>query len=166
VESLLVLATDPGIIQSSFEPVSLDECISEVVEDLSPSVSERVAWERQTEGLIRGEPVLLRAALQNGISNALKFSEGRVQVTLTDTRSDIIVRIEDDGPGIPPEMQERVLDPFVRATNTKVPGHGIGLALVVHVVKAHGGSVGFEPAPRGTCLRLSFPRWQNAGEPA
>lgn len=161
VESLLVLAADPGIIQSSFEPVSLDECITEVLDALTPNERERVVWERTGEGLIRGEPALLRAVLQNGIANALKFAEGTVQVTLTDTHKTIIVRVKDDGPGIPPEMQERVLDPFVRATDTKVPGHGIGLALVLHVMKAHSGSVGFDPSPRGTCLRLTFPRWEN-----
>lgn len=166
VESLLVLAADPGIIRSSFEPVSLDECITEVLDALAASERERVLWERTKEGLIRGEPVLLRSVLQNGLSNALKFAEGTVQVTLTDTHEYITVRIEDDGPGIPPEMQGRVLYPFVRAADTNVPGHGIGLALVLHVMKAHGGSVGFDPTPRGTCLRLTFPRWTSRdGDP-
>lgn len=110
--------------------------------------------------------MLLRSVLQNGLSNALKFAEGTVQVTLTDTHEYITVRIEDDGPGIPPEMQGRVLYPFVRAADTNVPGHGIGLALVLHVMKAHGGSVGFDPTPRGTCLRLTFPRWTSRdGDP-
>lgn len=164
VESLLVLATDPGVIQSSFEPVSLDECITEVIEDLPSEKRARLAWERQAEGLIRGEPVLLRAVVKNGIENALKFAEGSVQVTLTEEDSTIVVRVIDDGPGIPPEMQERVLDAFVRAALGKVPGHGIGLALVLHVMNAHGGSVGFDQVPRGTSLRLTFPRWKE-GEP-
>jgi two-component system OmpR family sensor kinase len=159
VESLLVLATDPGVIQSSFEPVSLDECITDVVEDLPREKRERIVWERQAEGLIQGEPVLLRAALQNGIENALKFSDGSVHMTLTEENSTIIVRVADEGSGIPSDMQDRVLDAFVRGTERKVPGHGIGLALVVHVMNAHRGSVGFDHPPRGTCLRLTFPRW-------
>lgn len=162
VENLLVLAADPGLIQESFEPVSLDECVSEVVENLAPSEANRIAWDPRAEGLVQGDPVLLRAALQNGMSNALKFSEGPVRVTLAEFSDEIVVRVEDDGPGIPLEMQERVLDPFFRAEDTKVSGHGIGLALVLHVMNAHGGSVGFEPTSRGTCLRLAFPRWKNS----
>src|SRR5690606_18948148 len=106
---------DPGLIQESFEPVSLDECVSEVVENLAPSEANRIAWDPRAEGLVQGDPVLLRAALQNGMSNALKFSEGPVRVTLAEFSDEIVVRVEDDGPGIPLEMQERVLDPFFRA---------------------------------------------------
>ncbi len=69
----------------------------------------------------------------------------------------MVVEIEDDGPGIPPDIQSRIYDAFF---TTKAPGHGTGLGLNTTysaVVRKHGGKLGLESAPGRTCFRVELP---------
>jgi signal transduction histidine kinase len=67
----------------------------------------------------------------------------------------VVAEIEDTGPGVPPELQEQIFNPFV---TTKKSGVGLGLAIVSKIVDAHGGSLKLVTKPgHGACFRVEFP---------
>jgi signal transduction histidine kinase len=102
-------------------------------------------------------------ALANLVDNAIKYSGERrvlrVEATLRDRQ--LAVAVADEGMGIPPEEQERIFDKFYRIGRSETQerrGSGVGLALVRHIVEAHGGRVTVESQPgRGSRFTLWFP---------
>ena len=94
---------------------------------------------------------LVRRALENLILNAIeaaggKDRDGQVNVSLVAREHDILVVVDDNGPGVPPEHRERIFEADV---STKPGGTGLGLALVRQVFKAHDGSIRCEDSPLG-----------------
>lgn len=74
----------------------------------------------------------------------------------------IVVAIQDNGPGIPDDLQASVFDPFV---TTKQHGQGLGLAVVAKIVGDHGGAVDFESEPRRTVFTVHLPIYSEAESP-
>ena len=107
---------------------------------------------------------ILEIALQNVLSNALKFSPAHSPVDL-ELCADALGRIEftvrDRGIGIPESDIERVLESFYRGSNVgDVQGTGLGLAIVKGCTDLHGGSLDIESRPgSGTCVRMCLPDW-------
>jgi signal transduction histidine kinase len=142
------------------EPLSLASLLDEVVRD-SRLVLEQagIAVEREVAPdlpELRGDAPALRRAIANLVTNAAKFAAtGRWIAIRAAARADgraVVLRVEDRGPGIPREERERVFEPFYRgpaAERNATPGSGLGLSLVRHVVRAHGGSVRVEPRDGG-----------------
>jgi PAS domain S-box-containing protein len=97
---------------------------------------------------VRANPIRIRQMIDNLVGNAIKYTpvEGRVQVNMVMQESQIVIRVEDTGPGIPPEEQTRVFEKFYRATNRpeSVEGSGLGLAIVKSIVESHQGRVWVE----------------------
>jgi two-component system sensor histidine kinase RstB len=116
------------------------------------------------EGLIQlkvlGEDRLLRRALRNLLENARRYGGAQVLLELSLQQGCAELRVCDRGPGVPPEMRERIFEAFFR-----LPGHaeqaggvGLGLSLVKQIAKAHGGQVRCEPRPGGgSIFVLSLP---------
>jgi len=75
--------------------------------------------------------------------------------------AEVVVSVADHGIGIAPEEHSRIFEKFYRAAakeNQLIPGAGLGLALVMQIMKAHGGRVELESAPgQGSVFRLRFP---------
>lgn len=89
------------------------------------------------------KPLAVKRALSNLIENAVKYG-GRARVSLTDGPDEVVVTIEDDGPGIPEAERERVFDPFYRIEGSRsreTGGSGLGLTVARTVVRAHGGDI-------------------------
>lgn len=90
----------------------------------------------------------------NLADNACKFARSRVEVSLTPwneagwRRPGVELCVDDDGPGVPPENRERILERGVRL-DERVPGQGIGLSMVADIVLAHAGTVVVESSPLG-----------------
>ena len=86
----------------------------------------------------------LRQALDNLLSNALKYSDGPVVVSLSANAQNYLIEVSDQGIGIPAAEQVGIFEPFFRASNTAgKPGHGLGLSIVKSCIEQHGGSVRF-----------------------
>ena len=95
----------------------------------------------------------------NLIDNAIDAMDGRGEITIRTRHDDqwAIVEIEDNGPGIPPEVQSRIFDPFF---TTKAPGEGTGMGLnIVHniVVQEHKGRIAIDSHPGRTRFIVSLP---------
>jgi PAS domain S-box-containing protein len=99
---------------------------------------------------LRANPIRIRQMLDNLVGNAIKYThnEGNVKVNLSMHDDQIILSVEDNGPGIPAEEQSRVFEKFYRATNMAgkegVTGSGLGLAIVKSIVESHQGRVWVE----------------------
>ena len=89
---------------------------------------------------------------RNLIENAVRHAAGRVDITLGEHDREVVLTVDDDGPGIPEAERDRVLQRFVRldeARSRDDGGSGLGLSIVDEVVRAHGGSVLIEESPLG-----------------
>lgn len=108
--------------------------------------------------IILGDPVLLEWALEALVKNAADALQGRggtIILAATAEDGEALVRIADDGPGVPREIRRTLFEPGV---TTKRGGWGIGLALVRRVVEdGHGGSLTLEPTDIGTTFLMRFP---------
>jgi PAS domain S-box-containing protein len=168
-EALLSLINDIleyGKIEAGkLELECIDFNLRTTVEDVLGQFAERA----QTKGLeitglvhaavptsLRGDPGRLRQILTNFVSNAIKFTEqGDVTVQAfleKDLDNAVIVRFEvtDSGIGIPPEVQDRLFQPFTQAdssTSRKYGGTGLGLAISKQLAEQMGGSVGISSQP-------------------
>ncbi|MBX3191270.1 MAG: HAMP domain-containing histidine kinase [Labilithrix sp.] len=91
-------------------------------------------------------PGVLSSLVANLTRNAIKYiGDGplrRIHVHVAQRASVVHVEVEDTGPGLAPEIEERVFEPYVRAPNATQPGVGLGLATVKRLAEAHGGRVG------------------------
>ncbi len=161
IERLLVLALPPEKLRHAFAAVSVAELIQEVAAD-APEAAGRLRLELAGEGLVRGDVELLRSLVANALGNALKFApHGSIDVQLREN-GDVSLSVQDEGPGIPAELRERVFEPFYRVAANSTAGHGIGLALIGHIATVHGGSARFEDAALGARLVVTLPAWRAA----
>jgi len=107
----------------------------------------------------------IRTVVRNVLENAVKFSlpESRaVEVTAAIEGESVVVRVIDDGPGLPKPDIERLFEPFFRldpSRSRKTGGYGLGLSMCKRIMEAHGGTITAENnAGRGATFTLSFLR--------
>lgn len=97
------------------------------------------------------KPVAFRRCIGNLLSNAVRFAS-RVEVTATQSGEDLVITVDDDGPGIPEAEREAVFRPFVRldnARNQDEGGTGLGLAVARDIALGHGGDISLGESPLG-----------------
>jgi signal transduction histidine kinase len=97
----------------------------------------------QVEAPVHAAPRALRRALQNLLDNAVRYGR-HARFRLDEDDGQVVIGIEDDGPGIPPDQLERVFDPFLRlemSRNRETGGSGLGLSIARNLLRAHGGDV-------------------------
>ncbi|MEZ5714888.1 MAG: ATP-binding protein [Paracoccaceae bacterium] len=124
------------------EPVDPVALVRQIVEDCQRAgdpVELRLA---SGDGTVALRPVAIRRAVENLIVNAVRYGH-RAEVSVELTDKSLRIRVEDDGPGIPPERREEAMRPFTRLdearNQNKGSGVGLGLSIAVDVARAHGG---------------------------
>jgi CheY-like chemotaxis protein len=145
----------------------LDEALRPFLEGLPP-LPEGIRFERSLPaGLQVGlDPELLRQALQSLFANSLEALRGRGLIRLSASREEAWIRLvlEDDGPGMPPEVLRRACDPFF-STKPVGQGRGLGLSIAFSLARQMGGTLALDSAPgRGTRAELRLPSG-HAAEP-
>ena len=110
----------------------------------------------QTESVtVQGSARLLRRLIRNLLENARRYSAGEISLELGQSGSGAqrhaVIRVNDRGPGVPPDQRERIFEPFYRlpGASEREGSVGLGLALVKSITERHGGSVRCESRPGG-----------------
>jgi len=148
-------------VKVHFEELDLAALAAEVAHLLRPQ-AERSGVVFTCEGtvdsaIMRGDADMLKQAILNLVTNALEAMKGGGRVRIAVEREDesVCLVIEDNGPGIPPELRDKVFQLYF---TTKERGSGIGLAMTYRAVQLHNGTVEFvSETGRGTTFRLKFP---------
>lgn len=168
-DNLIRLAKAENSDPARFEPVQLDTLLLDATDEVW-SLASAAGIELVTglesaaesdEAQVNGDADLLRRALINLLTNAIKHTAagGRVSVSYERDGSDWLIHVEDNGSGIEPDMRERLFQPFATgAGKGRLGGVGLGLLMVRTVAEGHGGSVSLVSEPeKGSVftLRLS-----------
>lgn len=134
-------------------PVDLGSVTEQVLAELGPQLEDaRAKVTVEALPTITGNPDELYSLVQNLLSNAVKFARPQLPLEVRVHAEEIPkgwrVLVTDNGVGVPEALRHRVFSMFNRV-NSRVEGHGIGLATVRRIVRAHGGRVGIDEAPGG-----------------
>ncbi|MFO7304143.1 MAG: HAMP domain-containing sensor histidine kinase [Gammaproteobacteria bacterium] len=142
------------------ERVDLADLAREMIELYQPEASERaigLEYVGEDSVALEGNRQLLAQAIVNLLENALKYvpAGGRVSVAVRQSAHEAALVVSDNGPGIPEDQRERILQPFARLERDRAQmGSGLGLSLVASVTRLHNGSITLEdnrPGLRVVC---------------
>jgi signal transduction histidine kinase len=174
VESLLDFGRiESGAREYRLEPVDVTVLVRSLADEFSAGVlgaGYRVETTLQSEGMfVSADREAIGRAIWNLLDNAVKYSPSHKTVWLRTAAGDGCVKISvrDRGVGVPPADQRRIFDKFARGANAAAigaKGTGLGLAMVQHIVGAHGGNVQVESTPGdGSTFTITLPstRGQN-----
>ncbi|MDP1926991.1 MAG: heavy metal sensor histidine kinase [Thiobacillus sp.] len=164
VGDMLYLAqADNGLLKPGLESVNLAHETKELFDYFEAWAEERgVSLSQTGSASVPGDRLMLRRALSNLLSNAIRHTpHGQtVQILLTRHDDHAIVTVENPGPDIPAEHLPRLFDRFYRvdpSRQRKGDGAGLGLAIVKSIVDAHGGSINVVSASQTTRFQLTLP---------
>jgi signal transduction histidine kinase len=160
---LSIAQAESGAERGEWEGVDLSALAGEIVELYQPLAEDRGIQLTQhiaPKLCVRGNRHLLTQAIGNLLDNAIKYtpSGGAVQLAAKVVGGVVEVCVQDNGPGIPAQMREKVLQRFVRLESSRTtPGNGLGLSLVRAVAQLHRASLELADANRGLKVSLKFP---------
>ncbi|MHC5010603.1 MAG: sensor histidine kinase [Planctomycetota bacterium] len=152
-------------VDAPVEPVDLREATrsaAAIVRSHPDAGVATIDYEGTDEPLeVRSHAEPLRRAIINLFLNAFQAQSGNGTVHVSWERDGRwgVLRIRDDGPGIPAEVRSRIFEPFY---TTKSSGTGLGLAYVKNVVRVAGGKIEIEDVPKGASIKMMFPLARDA----
>ena len=162
--------TDAELARARFEPVDLGPLIEQLVKSWDSRRDKgdaRIAFARprKESTLVMGDPARLARALDNILDNAVSFSPpgGLVEVAASHVGNQVRIRIDDEGPGVPPEAREAIFHRFhsMRPEDESFGRHsGLGLAIAKAIVEGHDGEITVydrDDAPSGARFIISLP---------
>jgi two-component system sensor histidine kinase QseC len=172
VEQLLTLARlDPQGPAEKMVPVDVHAVARDVLADLAPVAlanGAELALEGEPGAWVLGDATLLGTLLRNLVDNAVKYGPrgGTVTVHVTVDGKQVLLAVDDAGPGIAPQDRTRVFERFHRQAGTDVTGSGLGLSIVKRVAELMRATVTLENGPGGRGLRAAvrFPRTDAAAQ--
>jgi len=160
VTQLLELARqEPGAQPAARAPVALGACVRAAVADIALAGLDRgidLEVDAPDDLVVAGDDVALGVLVRNLVDNALRYTPpgGRVRVSLAGEGVVVRLRVEDSGPGIPPEERAAALARFHRGLGHAATGSGLGLSIVQRIVERHGGGLVLDEAPGLGGLRV------------
>jgi two-component system sensor histidine kinase ChvG len=165
---------DAQLAKANFEPIDMGDMIEQLLEARENRAADgtvRIAFARPRRGItvVMGEDIRIERVLTNLLDNAVSFSppDGVVEISATRSDDEVIIRISDQGPGIPPHERETVFRRFhsARPENESFGKHsGLGLAIARTIIEGHHGSISVddrEDGLQGACFRISLPAAQS-----
>lgn len=158
IQDMLIFARGEALGRETFVACDLVAELRTTLEPVAHGRGVAFAAEcRAGDACLFGNRKEIAGALINLLENAVQAvqsveSGGRVQLTADTVGSNVVFRVEDNGRGVPPELQARLFEPFY---TTRADGTGLGLAIARGVARAHGGEVTLKSAP-GEGAEFSF----------
>lgn len=162
--------TDAELTRARFESVDLGPLIEQLVDSWETRREKgdaRIAYARprKESAVVMGDPGRLARAIENLIDNAVSFSPpgGLVEIAATRVGPSVRIRIDDEGPGVPPEAREAIFNRFhsIRPESEDFGRHsGLGLAIARAIVEGHDGEISVydrDDAPSGARFIISLP---------
>ena len=146
------------------ERIRLAPMIEEIFADVAP-LSDKcgVTLTAEGDGIMTGSDALIYRLIFNLTENAVKYNRpgGSVRVSVAREPEKLLIRVSDNGCGIPEEYQQSIFQPFFRVDKSRsreYGGAGLGLSLVWEIADIHGGSVRVEESSKnGTVIAAEFP---------
>ncbi len=159
---------EAGKLVLSFDHVSLQTVVTEVIEQLLPlAITKHLQIELQSPDpalLVWADPDRLSQILTNLLDNAIKYTPdgGHISVDLSVVDHELArIAVRDNGQGIPPEALPKLFDPFFRVhpeERSQTKGLGLGLAIVKDLVELHGGTIAVHSTlDQGTAFTFTIP---------
>lgn len=161
-QMLTMTRLEQGTERPDMAEVDLGALTGEIAQEF-PETGTRLHIESADSVAVKGDPALLARLLRNLIENAFKYGkpEGHVWVSAEQTRTEALLRVRDDGIGIPPGHQEKIWQRFYQvdtSRNDESSGAGLGLAMVEQIARLHGGYMTLESTPDvGSVFILHLP---------
>lgn len=156
----MIALMDDALLASRAGASELDEELIELAPLVEEEVADRLAAgagidlvlkDGAAEVSVLGDRLALRRVVANLVDNALRYGR-RAHLALAVAGPEVVLIVDDEGPGIPPDQRGLLLEPFTRAEMSRARrtgGAGLGLAIVRSLVEAHGGGVAIDDAPTG-----------------
>jgi two-component system OmpR family sensor kinase len=169
VESFLMLArAEAGSPIARPEAVLLEEVATSAVSICTSEAQQRsiriratlpVPAEGEPDLIVSGDPDLLRSMIENLLRNAIRHGPGGsvVDLALARENESAVVRVIDQGPGIPADQLARMFTRFARLTTASRDGTGLGLAIARAIAQLHGGAIAGNHQPSGFEMRVMLP---------
>jgi PAS domain S-box-containing protein len=152
---------------TTYKMLDIYTVVQQVTEQLAPQASAKRLTIESNLGerpmVVIGDTTQLREAVRNLVTNAVKYTRegGHVTVSLDNNTQEVCFQVEDNGIGIPKDLQDRLFEPFYRAPNEETrgtQGTGLGLYLVKSVIERHNGQVFFHSEHgKGSTFGFSLP---------
>jgi signal transduction histidine kinase/CheY-like chemotaxis protein len=156
-----------GQLHLEREPLALSGAVDRAIEIATPYLAERghsVAATISPLLVVNIDREQLAHAIAQLLANAAKYSDAGCEISVTAAREgeSVALRVSDCGAGIPPELIEKIFDPYVQGSYGQRRGLGIGLAIARGIAELHGGTLvaASEGPGRGSTFTLALPRWQ------
>ena len=161
IEQLLTLARLDSLQKFALESCELQTLAVEVIAEMTPLARQKNVQLDLAEGeaaTVQALPGLLRILLRNLIDNAVRYTPAGTQIQVRVDHADGLPRItvSDNGPGIPDEERDKVLERFYRPLGTGEQGSGLGLSIVQRIAAIHGATLQLAAGEAGRGLRVSI----------
>lgn len=158
-----ILAFARGERQLLLRKVYLQKFFAEIEEQLRHEIARRKAkielvMALKDKGTVRIDEAKVTRAIHNLARNAIEAmgDGGRLTITVSQEPGMLVIRVADTGPGLPPEVEERLFQSFV--TSGKATGTGLGLAIVKKIAEDHEGTIVAKSTPEGASFTLRIPQ--------
>ena len=147
--------------------IELAPMIEEIITDLDPIAEEKgIALNYDGNGTMIGSDTLIYRLIFNLTENAIRYNRtnAQVHISVCDNKDKILIRVRDNGHGIPEQYRESIFQPFFRIDKSRSRAHGgvgLGLSLVWEIVLLHKGAIKIEESSdNGTVMLVTLPKEQ------
>jgi len=136
-------------VELRYEPLDLHDLVQEVMSSLKLQAEKyhaKITVSREGDTTLQGDRLHLISVIFNLLDNALKYGKQNpeINVDITGDEKNVVMRVADNGIGIPPEYRDKVFEKFFRVPHGDThdaKGYGLGLSYAAHVIKKHNGTI-------------------------